>query len=381
MKRKIFMAIIVSVAVLSSCGTKKEQVEETSQYVESFDPNEVLETEAPDEEEVEDEDHTGQSRSNLTGEWKDDKIVNRRSIAVMIPNNTPALPQYGISKASIIYEAPVEGRISRIMGVFEDYDDLERIGPIRSSRDYYIYEAMAFDSIYVNWGLAVPYVQDLINSDRVDNVSQAVTGISKPASEAFGRVNRGSGYSTEFTGYLFIDGLNKAIDRLGYQTEYHDTFVKAFKFADKSNKETYESLPDAKMIYPGGKSGSNSSGYGIAHPYFEYNEDENLYYRYQYGGPQKDEYNDEQVTVSNVIFKICHGEVRDDHDYLAFRVHGDGDCYVFTGGKVIKGTWNRESDYAPNLFYDEDGNEIELNPGRTWIVNIWKEYEEYVDYE
>ena len=34
------------------------------------------------------------------------------------------MPQYGISQASIIYEAPVEGRITRLMGLFEDYDDL-----------------------------------------------------------------------------------------------------------------------------------------------------------------------------------------------------------------------------------------------------------------
>ena len=108
----------------------------------------------------------------------------------MIPNNKAALPQYGISKASIIYEAPVEGRTTRLMAYFEDYDDLERIGPARSSRDYYVYEAMAYDAIYCNWGLAVPYVSDLINSDRVDNISVTLQGINKGADEAFKRYTR-----------------------------------------------------------------------------------------------------------------------------------------------------------------------------------------------
>jgi hypothetical protein len=58
---------------------------------------------------------------------------------------------------------------------------------------------MAYDAIYVNWGLARPFVEELINSDRIDNVSQAVGGIYKPSPEAFDRIKR-SGYATEFTG-------------------------------------------------------------------------------------------------------------------------------------------------------------------------------------
>ena len=71
----------------------------------------------------------GQMQSYLTGEWKDEEVVTRRPIAVMIPNNAQAMPQYGLSSASIIYEAPVEGRITRLMGIFEDFDELDHIGP------------------------------------------------------------------------------------------------------------------------------------------------------------------------------------------------------------------------------------------------------------
>lgn len=63
------------------------------------------------------------------------------------------------------------------MAFYEDYDELDHIGPVRSSRDYCIYEAMAYEPIYCNWGLARPYVEELINSDRIDNVSNAVAGI------------------------------------------------------------------------------------------------------------------------------------------------------------------------------------------------------------
>ena len=324
----------------------------------------------------------GKMQSYLTGEWKDEGVVTRRPIAVMIPNNTPAMPQYGLSKASIIYEAPVEGRITRLMAVFEDFDDLERIGPVRSSRDYFVYVAMGYEAIYCNWGLARPYVEELIIRDTVQNISAAVEGIYNPAHEAFDRVSR-PGYATEFTGYLFIDGMLKAADRLGYDWEYDDAYVPPFTFAAEGVRaeDNYKDAQSALTIYPGGTEG-NKGGYGAYNPYFEYNEMDQLYYRFQEGEKQIDELDGSQYAVSNVVLQYCHGEVRDDHDYLAFGVHGEGDAIVFTGGKVIKGTWKRyDGDATPAKFYDENGEEIIFNQGKTWICNIWEEYGEFVEYK
>ncbi len=398
MKKKVLAAMIIAMGILmTGCGGEEEAGNSSAYTIEAepiatpeAEPEPSTSEATPEtgavaaqsvitEREVVD----GKKQSYLTGEWKDEAVVNRRNMAVMIPNNKSAMPQYGISQASIIYEAPVEGRMTRLMAIFEDYDDLERIGPVRSSRDYYVYEAMAYDSIYVNWGLAVPFVGPIINTDRIDNVSQAVSGIDVPAAEAFDRVSR-SGYATEFTGYLFIDGYEDAVERLEYDTTYeeHGRFVQAFTFANDGHRAEYEDYPDATKVYPGGTS-KNSGGYGNANPCFTYNAEDGLYYRSQYSEPQIDEMNGEQLTVSNVVFKICHGEVREpaDKDYLAFGVHGEGEAYVFTNGKVIKGTWKRNSDYEPNLFYDENGEEIVFNQGKTWICNIWQEYSEFISYE
>lgn len=321
----------------------------------------------------------GKMQSYLTGEWKDADVANRRPIAVMVPNNSPALPHYGLSQASIIYEAAVEGRVSRLMPIFEDFDDLNHIGPVRSSRDYYIYTALSFDAIYCNWGQADLYVGELINSDRVDNISNAIKGIDKPAAEAYGRIDR-AGYSTEFKGYLFIDGLKEGVDRLGYDWNYAANHVPPFTFAADNARAEYGDEKNAVLIYPGGKTG-NSSGYGIDNPHFEYNEEDYLYYRYQNGKAMIDEMNNEQYAVSNVIFQYCHGEVRDAKDYLAFGLHGEGDALIFTNGKVIEATWERASDNDPTKYYDTEGTEIVFNQGKTWICNIWEEYAEHVLYE
>lgn len=323
----------------------------------------------------------GKMQSYLTGEWKDESVVKRRNMAVMINNIQVSLPQYGISAASIIYEAPVEGRITRLMGFFEDYDDLDHIGSVRSARDYYLYEAMAYDSIYCNWGLARPWVEELINSDRIDNISTPLAGIYNGVSEAYRRIDRGTKYTTEHTGYLFIDGYKSGVKKLGYKTEYRDTFVQAFTFADDNYIATYDNYPDATKVFPGGTQ-SNAGGYGKHNPCFAYNADDGLYYRTQYGSAQIDEMTNEQLAVTNVVFKVCHGEKRlPDADYLAFGVHGTGDAYVFTNGKVIKGTWKRETDTSPNLFYDENGKEIVLNQGKTWICCIWQEYSQFMSWE
>lgn len=387
MKKKALAAIIIAMGVLAGCGSELESP------IQTLEP-EPIATSAPQETTVSTEQQQtelsvitdrqvvdGKMQSYLTGEWKDAEVVQRRSFAAMVPNNKPALPQYGISKASIIFEAPMEsGSCTRLMAIVEDYDDLDHIGPVRSARDYFMYESMAYDSIYCNWGLAVPYVGPVINTDRVDNVSQAVSGIDSPSSEAFDRISRGSGYALEFTGYMFIDGYEKAVARHNYDTDYQDTFVQAFTFADDGCRAEYADYPDATVLKPGGDA-SSSGGYDHTDPVFKYNAEDGLYYREQLGAPHKDEMNGEQLAVSNVVFKICHGEVRDDHGYLAFGVHGTGESYVFTNGKVIHGTWERNSDYEPNLFLDDEGNEIVFNQGKTWVCIIWDKYEDCLSYE
>lgn len=421
MKKKFLAAVMIAAGILAGCGNDApvyNPVQPMSDVMESpsgsgeengdgsDEGTEAQEPVMADGMKANGEQHPitdrqeadGKMQSYLTGEWKDADVVQRRNFAVMIPNNLlkvpgtdryATVPQHGISNASIIYEAPVEGRITRLMAFFEDYDGLDKIGPVRSSRDYYVYEAMAYDSIYCNWGLAVPYVASVINSDRIDNISVKLDGIDVGfgggADDPFGR-GLNPGYSSEFTSSMNIAGYEKGVEKLNYAKTYqeHGRFQQAFTFADEGYIATYESYPDATVIYPGGTT-SNSGGYGHRSGdsaiRFEYNPEDHLYYRYQYGAPQVDADNNEQLAVTNVVFKVCHGEVRDDHDYLAFGIHGTGTAYVFTNGKVIQGTWKRESDYAPNIFYDADGKEVVFNQGKTWICCIWDEYEDYVEWQ
>lgn len=309
--------------------------------------------------------------SYLTGLPIAEEDQNRRPVAVMLSNIRTSCPQTGIEKASVIYEAPVEGRITRLMGIFEDWESLEKVGYIRSSRDYFVYCALEHDAIYCHFGQATLYVGDLLNSDRVDNISAAVAGINRPAYDAFHRTtDRRAPHNVVTSGKDIL----KNVERFGYSLKYHDTFQPKFTFKGKEDSGLYNKMPNVNTIYPGGKASDGANGYSRIQAYFEY--DGGKYRRFQYGGPHIDEATGNQLTYDNVILQYCYGEVRDENDYLAFGCHGDNGLpvQVFTQGKVINGTWSRYGDNDPAVYLDEDGNPIKLMPGKTWICIIWADY-------
>ena len=314
--------------------------------------------------------------SFLTGLPVSKSVQNSRPLAVMFNNIEAGTPQAGIGQAAIVYEAPVEGRITRLMGIFEDYSDLERIGSIRSSRDYFVYFALEYDAYYAHFGQATPYVGQLLNSDKVDNLSGAVAGIDKPAPNTF---FRSSDRKAPHNVYLTPGGVKKDIEKFQYRTDLREDYQTKFVFASPEEPVVYTEGKEATILYPGGKADNKSNGFSKVQARFEYNEEDGLYYRYEYGDKQIDELTGEQLAYTNVIFQYCHGGVRDENDYLAFACHGKGyKVQVFSGGRMVEGTWEREADELPARYLDENGEPITINPGKTWICVVWDEYGEDV---
>lgn len=320
--------------------------------------------------------------SYLTGLECTEEEREQRPMAVMINNIKAGTPQAGIGQASVYYEAPVEGAdITRLMPLFENWQEMETIGYIRSSRDYFVYCALEFDAIYAHFGQATPYVGAMLNSDQVDNISGAVAGIDKPATKAFMRSDkRKAPHNVYTTGQDLMD----AVEKFGYSLTYHDTHKQKFTFVPLGETADYAGAQEVSVMYPGGKSTGVANGYSNVQARFEYNAEDGKYYRYQYGDKHTDELTGEQLAVDNVIFQYCHGEFRDEKLYMAFNLHGgweDGAAetgnykvQVFTGGKMVEGTWSRYADTDPAYYLDADGDPIELNRGKTWICLIWDEH-------
>ena len=77
-----------------------------------------------------------------------------------------------------------------------------------------------------------------------------------------------------------------------------------------------------------------------------------------------------------MLVQFTYYETRDANGYLSFQCHdqsnGDHltDGYYFTDGKGIHVTWDKTSDYGATRYYDDNGNEIELNTGKTNICIV-----------
>ena len=69
----------------------------------------------------------------------------------MIDDQADARPQSGFTSASIVWQAPAEGRIPRYMAIYAEGTP-PSVGPIRSSRYYFIAWAAEWRALYVHVG-------------------------------------------------------------------------------------------------------------------------------------------------------------------------------------------------------------------------------------
>ena len=394
-KNALIIAMILAITCMTGCDTSK--IAPTSKVIEAREQaaaeakaaEEAAEAKAAEEEkaaaiaeaiangeeipEEYQEEELPTFRSLITGSEITYNFLDHRPLAVMLNNIKEGCPQSGIEEASIVYECPVEGRITRLMALFEKYEEIPKIGSIRSCRDYFVYLALEYDAIYAHFGQATIYVGDMLNSTAVDNISGAVSGIEVPAKNAFYRSNdRKAPHNV----YISNEGIVEDIKEFGYRTTYRTGFVQKFAYCELDDRVTWDDKASATVLYPGGKTTDKANGFSKVGARFEYNEEDGKYYRYQYGDKHIDGETGNQLKFDNVVFQYCNGIVRDSKDYLGFGLVGDNvdKVQVFTNGKMTEGTWKRTEIYEPAKYYDADGNEIVVNPGKTWICIIWNDY-------
>lgn len=308
----------------------------------------------------------GMVRSRLTNEWVDEKTAGTRPIAVIIPNEIGAVPHYNLSEASIVYEACVENRISRLMAVYEGWEDLEIIGNIRSLRNYFAYWAFEWDAFLVHSG--GPYfIDDLIAQPTTQNINDH-TGSDTTA------FFRDESRSMPHNLYASGQGILEVVNKKGYSlTDRGLTDREHFLFADPSSPNMLTQYGDeAKSAVYIDMSGC----YPLTRCYFEYNESDGLYYRSQHlsggtDGPHIDGATGRQLCFKNILVQnIVYEELNDD-GYMAFGCHDNTmDGWYFTNGKGIHVNWEKESDYGATRYYDDYGNEILLNTGKTMICVV-----------
>ena len=367
-RRKMMLGTILCIAALcAGCGKKASEeaaqtqvptTQETTTQAATSAPKILIQSDEEQKEETKDlpdynlpeerEEKDGMIRSFLTGQMVPVEQANRRPIAIMMSNDKEARPQYGMNRAGVVYEAPVEAEMNRYMALIEDYDGLERIGSVRSARTCYTYFAREYDAIFAHYGQST-FAKKYLNN--VDNIN-GLDGIGGTA------YYRTKDRKAPHNAYTSGERVNKAIEKLGYRTGYGDSYEGHFQFA-RGKEQIVPDSDDAFKVVP---------GYPMNKPWFEYQESDGLYHRFQYGSHHKG--NEGLIAVKNIIFQYVEWGHYASTPYLNINVHKGREGYYFTNGKYQKITWKKDGEFGVTRYYDLDGNEITLNKGKTWICII-----------
>ncbi len=305
----------------------------------------------------------GLVQSRLTNEWIDENRAKKRPIAVMIPNQSVALPQYGLSNASVLYEASVEGKMTRLLAIIDDWENLEKIGNVRSLRSYFAEWAFEWDAVLIHYG--GPYmIDEVISRPHAQTINGTTYDSAYYRSE-----DRVSPHNAFTTGELILNAMND----LGYSREERGMLEKNhFHFASASQPNTLDQYGDkavsASLI-------DMTGAYPLTRCYFEYNEEDGLYYRSQHlsgadDGPHVDGLTGKQLTFTNVLVQYTK-QTDIGNGYLEIDcIDSNQEGWFFTRGKGIHVTWEKGSDLGATRFYDDNGYEVALNTGKTMICII-----------
>ncbi len=353
MKRiiKIISFVLLSVLVISLISCAKEEP------VVPQDTGHDTEAEPSGEINVELEDLPPENLNPLTGVEAAYEVEGQRPIAVMLNNIYQALPQVGISKADVLFECLAEGGITRLMGVFAEYNELGVVGSVRSSRPYYLDCAQMFDAIYCHaGGSEEAYSQ--IASRGINNID-GVRG--DPLGVYYRDQERLKTMSLEHTMMTTGQGIVDTIAYCNYRTELRDGFEYPFEFANMGSSADMGENESLHIYLPI----SN-----VQTVDYIYDSEAKEYLRYQYNGMQHiDGETGEQLSFKNVIvlFTDVSGPY-DNKGHIKVGTTGTGTGYLASEGKYKAIKWSRESSDGNLTLADaQTGEKIVINRGKTFI--------------
>lgn len=271
-----------------------------------------------------------------------------RPIAVMIDNVGDARPQAGLNDAYMVYEIIVEGEQTRLMALFKG-KNLSTIGPIRSSRHYFLDYALENDAIYVHYGWSPKAKRD-IASLKVNNMNGIFEG-----SKSFWRVKEKAAPHNVVSDTKKILSIAK---RKKYATVSDKKSV--LKYTSKEVKlEDGTDATTVKLPY--------SKVYTVS---YKYDEETGKYTRYYNKTVQKDWKTKETVQAKNIIVTFAKNTRLNDgsgKDRQNLYNIGTLDGYYITNGKAIKIKCEKKSRKAQTVYKDLEGNEIKVNDGNTFV--------------
>lgn len=269
-----------------------------------------------------------------------------RLYAVSIDNMVAARPHAGLSKASLVYEVPVESGITRFVAIYPETTQVAKIGPVRSARAYMVDILSQYVVPFLHVGGSPQALEMLKASSYVFDVDQF------------------------FYGPYFYRARNRAAPHNVYTSSDTVQGLLLKVVPAKASTSTLASWLYAPELPVAERTGHAGVVISYSTPTYEaewrYNASENVYERYDGRVRHKDE-DGTGITAKNVAVLMTEQKVLDEKGRLEVRVEGEGKAFVLREGVAIRGTWRQDGITSRVRFFDEAGKEISFIPGTTWV--------------
>jgi hypothetical protein len=293
----------------------------------------------------------------INGLPAEEKVVDRRVVAVKIDNHPNARPQSALQSADAVYEVLVEGGITRFIALFHQ-TDLDWVGPNRSGRptDSTIMAALEGGPFQISG--AQSWVKSLYRNDGINFVED--NGVTTY------RVNDRSAPHNLFTSTLKIrrwaDDKNWPDVNPGNLFAYGEP-TSSSERATKI-EVSFSDAPTPTWAWDGEQ---YRRFHGIAPHMWTSLEGETA----QDSDDTLEEGTGQVSFDTLVVMRMDKYTMRDPTGQGSSlpTVHtvGKGEAFVFHDGVVVSGTWERGSQTDKFFLLEADGTEIVLPPGRVWI--------------
>lgn len=297
-----------------------------------------------------------------------DEDSNKRPIAIMIDNNVGNTSHSGLQDSYLNYEIIVEGGLTRIMAIYKD-KDIQQIGPVRSSRHYFLDYALESDCIYVHFGWST-FAQNDISALGVNNINGLydsypfwrATHLYAPHN-VFTSISKIYEYAAQKNYQTTSDNwklLNYTPDEIELNTPIRYDKVEN---PETGKKETVP-VTNPNLL--------TANSVEIPYSYYQYRsytyDATNKYYlRYMNGKPHKDADTGEQLHYKNIIVAYVSNYQLDSYGRQDLSTTGTGTGYYITNGYALPINWTKDSRNGKTKYAYNDGKEITVNDGNTFV--------------
>ncbi|MDO5022334.1 MAG: DUF3048 domain-containing protein [Eubacteriales bacterium] len=277
-------------------------------------------------------------------------------ILIVLDNAESAYPHWGVSQADIIYQAPNAGKgATKLLALFAD-NAPKLAGGVRSARAPFVDAASTFGAAFAYAG----HTSEKLGSNvDVPTKLKAADMQNKKFNLLGNHFNsREKHHRAPHNLSCHVEEIKNSLIAKGVQ------FTQRPMLFSDTLPETGLSATQITVNYPMDDKGTPNPASLATYTYDAQN---NYYVRSNSSGPYIDMDTNEVVPFANVIVQRVDFAWQSGYIHLK-NFNGSGAADIFSGGKYISGSWVRNGKDARTVFVDEQGNEFELQRGKTFIV-------------